>query len=81
MKKEVLRKAPQINSGTPTAQERVYINPDLTSKEREQEKVLRKEKKERESKGEKDLVIRNGKIVVRKKVQSDATGDANAREH
>ena len=50
-KKEILKKASQLNSGTANARDRVYINPDLTNKEREEEKLLREEKREREKGG------------------------------
>ena len=34
-RKEILRKASQVNAGVKDAKERVHINPDLTNKERE----------------------------------------------
>ena len=43
----------------------IYISPDLTPKERSQNKLLRDELKLRRSAGEKDLYIKRGKIVSR----------------
>ena len=77
-KREILKKAPQLNTNTTQAKDRVFINPDLTNKEREQERQLRDEKRERERNGEKDLVIRGGRIVKRR-IQL-AAGDNTAKE-
>ena len=41
----------------------VYINPDLTPREREVRNELVKTMKERQEKGEKNLIIVNGRIV------------------
>ena len=48
-------------SGNETKQ--IFIAPDRTLQERENHKKLVAELKERKSKGEKDIMIRNGKIV------------------
>lgn len=45
----------------------IFINPDLTFEERKKNKELRDELKERRSKGETDLVMRNGRIECRNK--------------
>lgn len=63
-KKEIIRKAQGINEGIENVTDRIFFNPDLTKKEREESKKLRDELKKRRNEGEKDLVIRNGKIVV-----------------
>ena len=46
-------------------EERIYINNDMTPKERVKNKELREEKKRREQDGERDLMIKNGQIVKR----------------
>jgi hypothetical protein len=43
--------------------EKVFLGPDRTKKEQEEDKVLRDELKLRRSQGEKNLMIRQGKIV------------------
>ena len=43
----------------------VYINRDMTAREREEEYQLRKELREKRLKGETNLVIKNGKIIMR----------------
>ena len=42
---------------------KVFINPDRTKKEQEAHRKLLSELKERKSKGEENIVIRNGKII------------------
>ena len=42
----------------------MYINPDYTPAEREKNKTLRKELKDRIEGGERNIGIRNGKIVA-----------------
>lgn len=61
IRQELLRMAPQLRSSE--AYSGIYINPDLTLKEREQGKKLREELAVRKQKGEKNLTIRKGKIV------------------
>ena len=63
-KKEILIKAATINRNS-DSKNKIYINPDYTAKEREIFRNLRQELKERSGKGEKNLIIRNGKIVER----------------
>ena len=63
-KKELLSKAANINRNS-DSKNKVYINPDYTAKEREIFRHLRQELKERTGKGERNLIIRNGKIVER----------------
>ena len=66
MKQEFLRNAFKINKGINDPRKMIFVNPDRTPREREAFNALRAEKMERERRGEKDLVIRNGKIVKRK---------------
>ena len=63
-KKEIVRKAPELNRNVADKDKRVYINHDYTQKQREKYKALREEKWRRTREGEQNLVIRNGKIVV-----------------
>jgi hypothetical protein len=86
-KKEILRKAPELNANIRDQAKRVYINPDYTQKQREQQKKLRDEKKRRTDAGEQNLAIRNGKIVqLKPRAANDGEnqgkpgggGDANA---
>ena len=59
-KKGILRKAKQLRNIP--AHSNIYINPDLTVRQREESKRLRNELKSRRSQGE-NVVIRNGKVV------------------
>ena len=61
IKRELLRLAPQLRSSE--AYNSIYINPDLTPREREQGRKLREELTARREKGEKNLSIRKGRIV------------------
>ena len=53
----------RLNDEVTPLEERVYINPDYTPAEREKNKQLRKELKDRIAGGERNIGIRNGKIV------------------
>ena len=61
IKREVLSKSKLLNAGK---HKNVFINPDLTPKQREQDRKLRIELKERRDAGEKDAQIKRGKIVT-----------------
>ena len=50
---------------------KIYVNPDLTPKQREERKNLVKQMNSRREKGEKNLVIRNNKIVDKENFQRD----------
>ena len=69
-KTKILKSAYKINQGINPGN-RIYINHDCTQKEREDFKKLRIEMKEREKRGEKDLVIRGNRIVKRR-LRTDA---------
>ena len=43
----------------------MYVSPDLTMKEREINRALHQELKRRKEAGEKDLIIKRGKIINR----------------
>ena len=47
---------------------KVYLSPDLTPKEREVNRKLREELVKRRKDGEKNLVIRRGKLFLRKRL-------------
>lgn len=63
-KQQILSKSRNLINSQNHQLKKVSIKPDLTFKEREARKKLVIELKERQTKGEKDLIIRNGKIVV-----------------
>ena len=62
-KREVLRNAKKLRSSDSEALRKVFINPDLTVKQKEADKVLREEMWERRSNGEHVIIHRN-KIVT-----------------
>ena len=65
-RKEIMRKAPELNKGISMNETRIYVNADYTQKQRERNKELRTEKQRRTNEGEENLAIRNGIIVVMK---------------
>ena len=60
-KYDILKLAPQLRSTAKYSN--IYINPDMTQKEREKGKALREELAARKRAGETNLTIRKGKIV------------------
>ena len=60
-KREILTKAKKLREAE--RWKKVFVTPDLTPKERQQNKVLREELKRRTEEGEECLVIRRGKIT------------------
>ena len=66
-KKQILANARKINKPNTVPKDRIYINPDMTPAERDQEKKMRDnlkaELKERQERGEIDLAIRGNRIV------------------
>ena len=67
-KRRILSRSSQLRSKAKW--ENVYVNPDMTLAERNANKLLRQELKERRNRGEKYLVIRKNKIVSLNKSQS-----------
>ena len=63
MKRTILKQATKLRKSSTRSD--VYISPDLTPKERSQNKLLRDELKTRKAAGEKDIYIKYGKIVSR----------------
>jgi len=47
--------------------QKVYLSPDLTPQERKENRELLMELKRRREEGEKDIMIRRGRIVKKKK--------------
>ena len=65
-KKQILKEAFRLNDpNEKDPSKKVFVNPDYTLKQREENKLLRQELKERTSKGETDLII-SGKKIVKK---------------
>jgi len=62
-KREILRNATKLRASAKWSN--VYVSPDLTPKEREQNKKLCEELRARKAAGEKDLYIKFGRIVPR----------------
>ena len=69
-KYNILKKASQLRHSS--SHSKVYISPDMTRKEREAAKELRTELKRRLAAGEKDLTIRQGKIVQKVATNMDS---------
>lgn len=61
----ILKKTKELNKNKDEKERKkwIYINPDYTTKQREENKALREEMRRRKEGGEKDLIIRKGKIV------------------
>ena len=64
VKEEIMRNVYSLNAGVPFDQ-RVYINNDSTPQERMKYRALKEEFNQRMEAGERDIVIRNLKIVKR----------------
>ena len=67
-KRRILSKSSQFRSEAEW--ENVYVKPDMTLAERNANRLLRQELKDRRNRGEKHLVIRRNKIVSLNKSQS-----------
>lgn len=64
-KEKVLRKSKNLKGKKEKGWDGVFMHQDLTPKQRKERQKLVQEMKERKTRGEKDLIIVNGKIVVR----------------
>jgi hypothetical protein len=64
-KREAVKKSPELNAGVTEPNKRVYINHDYTPRQRQKYKELKEEKQRRTDQGEENLVIRNGKVMVK----------------
>ena len=62
MKRSILKQATKLRNNSNW--NKVFISPDLTPKEREINKKLREELRNRKQAGEKNMTIRYGKIVA-----------------
>jgi hypothetical protein len=70
VKWNILKNSNKINEGSKKSpKERIYVNPDYTTQQREQNKKLRQELKDRIEKGEIDLIIRGDKIIKKRPTQ------------
>ena len=67
-KQKMLSRSSQLKSKPDW--ENVYVNPDMTLAERNANRLLRQELKERRNRGERNLIIRRNKIVFLSKPQS-----------
>jgi len=77
-KEKVLRQAKNLRRMKDRGWDRVFIHQDQTPKQRAIRQQLVKELKEREKNGEKNLLIVNGKIVVRRQRGSqEMTSDSS----
>ena len=79
-RREILKNAPKMNEKVQDQSKKIYINPDYTPKERELNQALRQERKQRMAQGETDLIIRDGKIMKRKKVQTDRNNEDGSED-
>lgn len=61
VKKQILKKSRTLKDKP--EYENVFIGPDHTKMQREEQYKLRKELRDRKEKGEKDIFINNGKVV------------------
>lgn len=67
-KEKILKNYHELNRNVQKKEEKIYFNPDYTPLERQKYKKLREEIAIRTKAGEKDLTIRNWKIVSRSNV-------------
>lgn len=63
---KILRRAKNLRDKKSLGRDKIFIHPDLTPKQRQRRQQLVKEKRRREETGEKNLLIINDRIVVRK---------------
>ena len=79
-KKDILRNAKYVNKRETPKEDRIYINADHTPAERAHHKKLRAELKERLSKGETGLYIRNKQIVKSTTDSSNLNENSNSSD-
>ena len=70
-KEKIIRNMYALNEGV-AFDKRVYMNHDSTPKERERYRALKTEMAQRTENGERDLVIRNMKIIKRQRYSQEA---------
>ena len=66
---EIIEIASKLKEASEEIIQKMFISPDMTFKERNENKKIRNELAARRNRGEKDLVIRRGKIVKRQKTR------------
>ena len=64
LKTEILKNAPKLNFFGPNPKNRIYIQPDLTAKQQEEQKALVQELNRRRGLGE-NVMIRRGQVIRR----------------
>ena len=74
-----LKQAPKLRNDSKFCN--VYISPDLTLEERQENKKLYLELKRCREKGEKDLMIKNGKIIKRTSTSNQQSSYIHMRTH
>jgi len=74
----VLNQAKNLRKSKGRGYERVFINQDMTPRQQKQRAVLVKELKQRQSNGEKDLILIDGKIVQRRTRETSDTAKETA---
>lgn len=65
-KDRILARTKNLRNSKDTALRKVFVHQDLTPRQRQKRMELVRELKERQAKGEPNLMIINGKIVLRK---------------
>ena len=76
-KSNILTNAPKLKKSGNQSIKKLYITPDMTPKEMEEDTKIRKELTRRRAEGENDLMIRRGKIVRR----PEAMAQGGLEEH
>jgi hypothetical protein len=70
-----------LNEGIKDTKKKIYVNPDQTPLQRRKYQELREEKDRRTAAGEKNLVIRQGKIVTQKTWTKQGEADLNTTQN
>ena len=72
LKRQILARSPRLRQCN--SWKSVFITPDLTQQEREENRRLREELKTRRQNGEPNLIIRRGRIVISQRNNSSTSG-------
>ena len=72
-KEIILRQSKNLRGKKEKGLDKVFIQQDMTPKQREERQALVKEMKERQTKGEQNLIIVKGKFVIRKYKENQET--------
>lgn len=79
-KKETMTRAKNLRKSTGNYYNKVFITPDLTYKEREENRKLRQKLAERRAEGESELVIKNGRITRGSKPFRERSEDKGSQQ-